>query len=394
MDTCFAGYRGGGIHMRKADFALAFAAEIEGFAWDLSVTDRVWNLVFPGERGKWHQLHVSKYRKTFFVTHVEGDLGCLEIEPGKGVRFADPMGFGYGHGNRDERRWPAWESLIARACRWLQVVRKDWVGAAKRVQFEYPLRYRYGVVPHAVVRACLPDIYRLDLELGPRKIQRIVRLVEEGHFNRDENTVAPTMTAGDFFDICKIAYIAGRRRDERVDKTMTGRQMYEQFADGRDDGLLEIDPSSSQEFADWIDGSHPKRDRGGHPWEIKRGGNTTHIDLAVFRPSPGCRKGFKIQLRGEALGRMAEVVCMLLAIHAAGWPISIADPENVRRRLLAQDNVGIVPAYASLHRSSAHFPREQHVFEVLAFDDLGRHKRRIAPFITWEPLPIMRPRVP
>jgi hypothetical protein len=33
------------------------------------------------------------------------------------------------------------------------------------------------------------------------------------------------------------------------------------------------------------------------------------------------------------------------------------------------------------------------VFDVMHYDDLGRYKRRISPFITWEPLPILKPKV-
>ena len=83
---------------------------------------------------------------------------------------------------------------------------------------------------------------------------------------------------------------------------------------------------------------------------------------------------------------------MLLAIHEAGLPISIANPEGVRKRLLAQDNIGIVPCYCSLHRANQHFAREDDVFDVMYYDDLGRYKRRITPFITWEPLPVLKPR--
>jgi hypothetical protein len=41
--------------------------------------------------------------------------------------------------------------------------------------------------------------------------------------------------------------------------------MYERYADGRHEGLLDIDGDSAQAFADWIDGTHPKRGCGGHP---------------------------------------------------------------------------------------------------------------------------------
>jgi hypothetical protein len=200
------------------------------------------------------------------------------------------------------------------------------------------------------------------------------------------------MTAADYFQYCRIAYIAGKRKGETVDKSLSGREMYSRYADGRHEGLLEIDPDSEQEFADWLDGKHPKRGAGGHPGEIKRGGNTTHIDLIVSRPSMYRSEGFKVELHGESIGRMAETIRMLLAIHAANLPISIANPAGVRKRLLAQDNIGIIPVYASLHRANQHFGQDKGVFDVMHFDGLGRFKRRIVPFITWESLPILRPK--
>jgi len=168
--------------------------------------------------------------------------------------------------------------------------------------------------------------------------------------------------------------------------------MYARFADGRHEGLLEIDPGSAEEFADWIDGKHPKRTIGGHPWEIKRGGNTTHIDMSVSRPSHYRKDGFKVELRGESTSRLAETVRMFMVIHEAGLPVSIAHPEAIRKRLQAQDNIGIVPSYASLHRANQHFSTSDDVFDVIHYDDLGRYKRRITPFITWEPLPILKPK--
>lgn len=82
---------------------------------------------------------------------------------------------------------------------------------------------------------------------------------------------------------------------------------------------------------------------------------------------------------------------MFLGIHAAKRPISIANPEGVRKRLLALDNIGIVPSYASLHRANQRFGKSQSVFDVMYYNDLGRFKLRITPFISWEPLPILKP---
>ncbi len=230
----------------------------------------------------------------------------------------------------------------------------------------------------------------MDKALGKVKTRKMVRLIEDGFFLRERNTEVGSMTAETYFRYCKIAYIAGKNKGEHIDEAQSGRKLYTRYADGRHEGLLDIDPVSDNEFADWIDGKHPKREQGGHPWEIKRGGNTTHIDLSVSRP-PYRKEGFRVQLRGESMGRMSETIRMFLAIHAAGLPISIADPEGVRKRLLAQDNIGIIPSYVPLNRANQNYQQYDDVYDVLYYDDLGRFKRRITPFIIWKPLSLLKP---
>jgi hypothetical protein len=83
---------------------------------------------------------------------------------------------------------------------------------------------------------------------------------------------------------------------------------------------------------------------------------------------------------------------MCLGIYKASLPISIADPQGIRRRLLAQDNIGIIPSNESLHRANQHFGKDKNIYDVLYYDDLGRYKRRITPFIIWEPLPLIKPK--
>ena len=370
-----------------------FLEELREFSYEMSVSDRIWNIRFPDPQEQWHHLHISQYQSTFYMTHVEGKGGCLEVEPRKSVQVMESMGMASSYPFENYVQLiPIWESLIPSARRWLKTVRQNWIRANYRMQADYPLQYRYGIVSNALIRASLPDIYRLDTELGTAKTRKLVRLVEEGFFMKAENTEVSSMTAADYFQYCKIAYIAGKEKGEKIDDSLSGREMYTRYADGRHEGLLDIDPNSEQEFTAWIDGTHPKRLGGGHPWEIKRGGNTTHINLAVFRPSPYRKEGFKIELRGESIGRMVETMRMLLAIHAAKLPISIANPESVRKRLLGQDNIGIIPSYVFSHRANQHFDRDQEVFDVMHYNDLGRYKRRITPFITWEPLTLLRPR--
>ncbi|MCP4753348.1 MAG: hypothetical protein GY866_20855 [Proteobacteria bacterium] len=377
--------------MKFEDTLYAFLKELQRFDYGLSSIDHVWNLIFPDGQDKWHHVHVNKYRQVFYISHIDGNSCGLEATPKKSVQVMDSFGFSsYDDGRHDPAS--VWEPLIASARKWMKTVAKDWIKANKRLQASYPLNRRFGIVPNSLVRASLADIYRIDQELGKARSRKFVRLVEEGYFNKDENTVVESMAAKDFFKYCRVAYIAAKRGDDHVDEGLSGREMYKRYADGRHEGLLDINANSKQEFSDWIDGTHPKKSSGGHPWEIKRGGNTTHIDLSVYRPSYYRKEGFKIELRGASIGRLKETIQMFLAIHDASLPISIDDPEAVRKRLLAQDNIGLVPCYGSLHRANQHFGKDQHVYDVLYYDDLGRYKRRITPFVTWEPLPVLKPR--
>ncbi len=361
----------------------SFVQEIQRFHYTISSLDHLWEVLFPTQDTKWHHLRVVKYLESYMVIDISGRAGGLEfilpntIKPLSG--FETPQE-------------SIWTELIALSTAWLEQLRKDWIAKSKRMQLEYPLELCQGRGPHAIIRSSFPTHYRLDSALGEEKSQKIIDFIESGYLRRSEHTERSSLTANEYFAYCKIAYIAAQTRDEEVDEKLSGRELYRLFADGRDDGLLSIEGDSSEEFSQWLDQTHPLRNVGGHPWEIKRGGNTTHIKLAVYRPLYSKQEVYKVELRGESLGWMAEILQMFLAIHETGLPISIPNPEAVRRRLLAQDFIGIIPAYASYHRGNQRFREDEDVFEVMHYKDLGRYKRRVTPFVTWEPLPLLQPR--
>lgn len=364
--------------------------ELNQFDYRIESIDHIWEVIFPDQKNNYHHIRVTKYHEVFYIIPIDGDLCTLEVTPKKSVKVASSFGrTPYDDGSNDPAR--VWTNLVIYARKWLKVVNKDWIKANKQVHELYPHNRRYGIVSNSLVRTSLADIYRIDKELGKAKTKKFISLVEDMHFFQNENTTVDSMTANDFFKYCKIAYLAGKRKDDYVDENLSGREMYESYADGRHEGLLDIDADSKQEFADWIDGKHAKKTSGGHPWEIKRGGNTTHIDLYVSRPNYYKNEGFTLKFCAASIGRLKETIYMFLAVYEAGLPISIANPEGIRKRLLAHDNVGIIPCFHSLHRANQHFHERQDVFDVLYYDDLVRYKRRIKPFITWEPLPILKP---
>jgi len=370
---------------------LALISEIKQFEYSIDYSDHIWNIIFPDRKSS-RYIRVVQYQDIFYVSLIDGNLCTLEVKMKKSVQAAPSFGSSrYDDSRHDPAR--GWDDIISQARKWLATVKKDWVRANKIAHEAYPVNRRFGIVRSSLVRATVPDMYRIDKEIGKAKANKFISLVENGYFREEKNTIRSTMTANEYFEYCKLAYLAGQTKNERVDEKMIGRKMYERYADGRDEGLLDLPGDSMEEFADWIDGKHPKKSGGGHPWEIKRGGNTTHIDLSVSRPNYYKNEGFTVSLRGCSFTRLKETICMFLGIYAAGLPITIDDPEGIRKRLLGEDNIGIVPCFDSLHRANQRFHEHEDVYDVMHYDELGRAKRRLEPFITWEPLPILQPKV-
>jgi hypothetical protein len=130
--------------MELSASVFAFVKELRNFSYELSALDHVWSILFPEKAGKWDHLQINKYKHTFYFMHVNGDGGSLEVEPKKSVRAMDSTGASsYAIENLGQVE-TVWESLIAYARTWLKVVRKDWIKANKRIQVDYPLRYRQG----------------------------------------------------------------------------------------------------------------------------------------------------------------------------------------------------------------------------------------------------------
>ena len=122
------------------------------------------------------------------------------------MKKSSPFGRSLSHGYDDPSTQKRWNLLIKAALKWFSIVERDWIKANRRVIAEYPQNYRTGITPNALVRESVPDLYRLDKELGRAKYKQFVHLVESGFFMRSENTEVETMTAARFFDYCKIAY--------------------------------------------------------------------------------------------------------------------------------------------------------------------------------------------
>ena len=117
----------------------------------------------------------------------------------------------------------------------------------------------------------------------------------------------PEMTVGLFLDCCCLGYEANNY--EGVGQ-LSPRELYLAHADRRHDGLLDLPEDSAEAFADW----KKNGEKGGHPWEVCRGGNSTHISLYVRRNE----NGWWLELAGSSHIRSVETIKFYLALMKSG----------------------------------------------------------------------------
>jgi hypothetical protein len=194
------------------------------------------------------------------------------------------------------------------------------------------------------------------------------------------------MTAKIYFDYCKAAYLAnGRKTHDTLDPSMSGRELYRRWADNRDGGLKELPLKSEESFERWYEGDSW---RGGHPWEIYRGGNSTHIDLAVTRTS-GTKK-WEVLLEGFSSTRLVEACRIALALKRKGLPFTLRNTDSYLARLTGTDWIGIIPEYEEIKYAYHGFPKNWHVADCIHYSWLREEVpniRIVKRNISWFPLP-------
>lgn len=179
-----------------------------------------------------------------------------------------------------------------------------------------------------------------------------------------------SMTANDFYKYCSIGYTAmGYAVGE-----MSPKEQYYRFADGRDAALADIDGDSSEEFLKWLNCPNW---HGAHPWEVCRGGNSTHIDLYVRHDE----QGFYLGLAGSSYGRTTETIKFYLALRRAGIPVILTDGKKLIERVKGTEKVGVVPHGITPRYCYSYFPGE----DVISFMNLPyENSEKIAEKCIWQ----------
>lgn len=358
----------------------AFLKELNQFDFNRENIDRVWQVIFP-HKNSYSYIHITQYRDTYYLTNIDGKRSVLEVPPDEPISaYKHTLGISYD-------TMEGWDDLIVSASAWLEKVKKDWVKAYKQLVKEYPLNKRYGTISHALIQQLPLDLYRYGEDVKKADIKKFIKLVDDNFFfYSHKNSANPNITVNQYFDYYKIAYLALAGKKNPVNASLSGRELFKKNCFYGDEGLLDVPADSPEEFAKWIDNNTNHR-----VWAIRPGGSRTRIFLSVSTLDR--REERSVMLYGGGTQSLPEEsIPMVLAIHAAGLPITIEDAENIRKRLLAMDNIGIMPSYNIFRAGAHHFNKEQNVFSTIFYDDLKRYKRSMLPYITWDPLPVLKPR--
>lgn len=321
-----------------------------------------WRSQFPDERKWFHFAAVDDEKigyRAVFLDHRQ----IIEVDPRK------ERGFEY-----DIAEFAQWQLDAVKTC--INEIRSG--GYSERVERELPPQYRTGTIRRKDFWDIFPqqrkDFFR---NITAEELQEFLVFAKAP--GADLSTVKerlPAMTANDFYGYCAMGY----QVNHYTGTELTPKEQYYLHADGRDDGLGEINPNSAEAFVAWfLDKGH----WGGHPWEICRGGNSTHIDLFVILDE----RGYYLKVAGSAWSRTVEAVKIYLALKRAGLPVCLYQADLLVNRLTEEEEIGVVPEGVIPAYCHSLFPGKK----VIDFMNLPCEKReRVAKLCCWQPLkPIM-----
>lgn len=232
---------------------------------------------------------------------------------------------------------------------------------------------RYGKIKRMLLWENIPGIERLDSLFGKANLE-LFRVVVA---SINEEATIPEMTADKFFQYCQLCYDANHYFQDTNE--ITARDKYRKMADGRDEGLLDIEGGSSKAFEQWY---LDKTIRGGHPWEICRGGNSTHISLIVHKG----KDGWQLYLSGSSRARVVETAKMAIALFDNNIPFILTEAQGMLHMLEGSDYCGIVPKSMMPKYCHSCFPEED---EIIDFINPWHDKEVIEvikKYATWYPL--------
>lgn len=238
-----------------------------------------------------------------------------------------------------------------------------------------PHKYRYGTIS----RKDYWDIYPEERKeyrscFKDNEIDEFMHTARPEPYADDESIdVMPTLTGRQFYEACATGYKAlgleprscfrykeTEEERARYNGETTPKEYYYMYADGRDDGMINVPLDDHEAFAEWLEQKGPHyKSNGGHPWEIIPSMSISNsLHLNVWKSRNDKNNGYYFSLSGAKLVRSPDTVVFYLALSRAGYPVYLWDCDILKARFSEMDKIGILPeAIRSIYGSTA-FGRE------------------------------------
>lgn len=315
-----------------------------------------WTEEFPNEIEWYHFSAVEDEEEGFRAVMIHHDYVIVQDDRRK------PSGFPL-----DISEFAQWIVDAVKEC--LLLLWQDKYNAFVRENL--PPQHRTGTILRKDLWKVWPDAKEeFFKDISPVAIATFIRTVAKNQSGKAKIQGRLTsITANDFYRFCARGYAANKYTG--LDRTP--KEQYLLHADGRDEGLRDIDPDDPEAFRAWLH----NRPRGGHPWEVCRGGNSTHISLYVAEDE----KGFYLYLSGSAWSRTIETVKFYLALTLANVPVFLREAETLVKRLTGDEKIGIVPDGVFPAYCSNRFP-EEHIVDFINLPVEDREA--FLPYCVWQ----------
>ncbi len=310
--------------------------------------ERVWKEDYP-DPVKWYLFSVSHYNEEYFIS-VNNKL-TLHIK-NKTCAINESI-------NSQLISWI--DETVDKQIDWLK---KDACGYNRYINQYLPYSMRTGRLLRQHYWEIDPEEKEWTLKgLTVSDIDTLKTIVELSE-NEEQTIFSDKMTSGIFFDCCQLGYEANSYSYETELKPV---DIYRKFADGRDFGLTQLETDSPEAFEEWFD----KREwQIGHPWEVCRGGNSTHISLYIDKQS----NGWRLSIAGKSRGRVAETVRFAIALYKHNIPFKLWDAKEILAMVSGTDYIGIVPEKVMPVYCHSYFPKEDCIVD---FMNLPMEKREM-----------------
>lgn len=336
------------------DFRDLEDAIAEGEVENAEELEEWWLESYP-EEVQWYHLVAVEDTETGYKTILLNNRQVIEVDP------------------RKER---GFENDITEFAEWLLESVNKCIDELKAGTYNdlinkgVPYEHRTGTIMRRDLYDIFPDMREDFLKnISKAEIREFTELASQQK-RYDDMPRMQKFTANEFYKCCALGYKANNYEYTEL----SPKEQYYRHSDGRDDGLGEINGDSVDEFVRWYHETQI-----GHPWEVCRGGNSTHISLYVYHDE----RGFYLSIAGESVSRCVEAVKFYLAIKEAGYPVYIHNANELIARFNETEMIGIVPEGVIPRYCGHYFPHEKIIsFMNLPFEESDK----VAEKCIWQPL--------